>query len=87
MISVGGSQFVLAITSDHLLEGKPLAVYPPEHFKPSLLDNANVYFTHIDKSSSQIKGYKLGSDLVAVPVWTLNLDKKGEKIIGLETQF
>jgi hypothetical protein len=44
-----------------------------------------VFFTHVDQARGLIHGYKLRKDLVAVKVWSLNLEKQGEKIMKLET--
>lgn len=52
-----------------------------------LMAGENIYFTHVDKAKGRLTGYKLRADLVAVKVWTINLDKQGEKIVRLETQF
>lgn len=79
MVSVAGGQYVLAITSEHLKTGKPLSIFPP--IKLESLDN--VYFTHIDKDASVVKGYRLRKDLIATLVWTVSLGK--ERYLGLET--
>lgn len=55
-------------------------------FPPTKFDSLdNVYFTHIDKEASVVKGYRLRKDLVASLVWTVSLGK--ERFLGLETQF
>jgi len=79
MLSVTGGQYVLAITSEHLKTGKPLSVFPPTKFETL----ENVYFTHIDKEASVVKGYRLRKDLIATLVWTVSLGK--ERYLGLET--
>jgi hypothetical protein len=90
LVSVGGeskAQFVLAITNHALAKGEPLVMFPPEEFSSAFLENENVYFTHADKSKGLISGYRLRKDLVAVKIWSLNLDKQSEFILKLETQL
>jgi hypothetical protein len=70
-----------------LEKGIPLIAYPPEQFSPDLMVGENIYFTHVDKTKGVISGYKLRKDLVATRVWSFNLEKQGEKILRLETQF
>lgn len=47
----------------------------------------NIYFTNINKKKGVISGYKLGKNMIATKVWSLNLDKNGEKILRIESQF
>jgi hypothetical protein len=70
-----------------LEKGIPLIAYPPEQFSPDLMVGENIFFTHVDKTKGVISGYKLRKDLVATRVWSFNLEKQGEKILRLETQF
>ncbi len=86
-MSKSGAQFVLAIQDDSLENGLPLIAYPPEQFSEGLMVGENIYFTHVDKTKGVISGYKLRKDLVATRVWSFNLEKQGEKILRLETQF
>lgn len=81
------AQFILAITDSALRNGQPLVAYPTEQFSAALMEGENIYFTHVDQAKGVLTGYKLRRDLVAVQVWSLNLDKQGEKILKLETQF
>lgn len=89
LLSLGESrsQFILAISSASLAKGEPLAVYPPEQFTPEFLENESIYFTHVDKKNGLLNGFKLRKDLVAIKVWSLNLEKSGESIVKLETQI
>jgi hypothetical protein len=46
-----------------------------------------IFFTNINKEKGIITGYKLGKNMIANKVWSYNLDKQGEKILRIESQF
>jgi hypothetical protein len=77
-LSKSGAQFILAIQDDSLENGTPLIAYPPDQFNEGLMVGENVFFTYVNKHKGVISGYKLRKDLVAVKVWSMNLDSQGE---------
>lgn len=77
----------MAITDDALETSRPLDICPPELYQQSMMEGEQIFFTYVDRARNVITGYKLRKDLVALKVWSMNLDKQGEKIMRVETQF
>ena len=70
------SQLVLAMNTPDLegAAGGKVHAYPSKDIPTSLdLDNQEIFFTSIDRSSGKLTGYKLGQDWTANKVWQLRV--------------